>query len=273
MTKLLDSDPVISLFSSLRGKSVAVFPNTGNAGDGFIMFATLAMLRRFDVEYELFGPDSIVSGKTVLFGGGGNLIEGRYRTMADTIQANVGRNRCILLPHTILGFEGLADLTRSGFEIYLRESISYLAMLENGADSDAVHLAHDMTFYLPGLAFSDLRSKGAGTLYCLREDDERFGEESHPENVDLSLSWNGRWWTNEALCKASTYSLASAIEQFERVVTDRLHIAILSTVMGKDVHLGANSYYKNEAVFEHSMKPYFSNVEFHRSRRALLDSV
>ena len=195
----------------MRGSSVAVFPNTGNAGDGFIMYATLWMLRRFDVEYQLYGADDVVSGKTVLFGGGGNLLEGAYATMANTIRRNFDRNRCILLPHTIHGFGDLAQLTTRGFEIYLREPRSYQSMLANGACADRVHLGHDMTFYLPADHFSQFQSKGAGTLYCLRQDDERIDDETHPENVDLSLAWNGSWWTNERLCKMSTLSLAAAI--------------------------------------------------------------
>ncbi len=130
-----------------------------------------------------------------------------------------------------------------------------------------------MTFYLSQSTFSEFRCEGKGTLYCLREDEERTDDETHPENIDLSLSWNGGWWTNEALCKASTYSLAAAISKFNRVVTDRLHIAILSAMLGKEVLMGSNSYFKNEAVFEHSIKPRFPNVAFYGSRRELLISA
>ena len=91
-----------------------------------------------------------------------------------------------VLPHTIHGFSDLAQLTSRGFEIYLREPGSYESMLANGARADRVHLGHDMTFYLPADHFSQVQSKGAGTLYCLRQDDERIDDQTHPENVDLS---------------------------------------------------------------------------------------
>jgi exopolysaccharide biosynthesis predicted pyruvyltransferase EpsI len=146
-------------------------------------------------------------------------------------------------------------------------------MLANGARADRVHLAHDMTFYLPADHFSQFQSKGAGTFYCLRQDGERTDDDTHPDNVDLSLSWNGGWWTNERLCRMSTHSLAAAIAPFARVVTDRLHLAILSAMLGKEVLMGANNYYKNKAVYEHSLQPRLGNVKFYDSRGELLTAA
>ena len=55
--------------------------------------------------------------------------------------------------------------------------------------------------------------------------------------------------------------LIGALQKYEQVNTDRLHIAIAATLLGKKVKLFPNSYYKNRAVFEYSLKR-FSNVSF-----------
>ena len=52
------------------------------------------------------------------------------------------------------------------------------------------------------------------------------------------------------------------VDRFEQVNTNRLHIAILSALLGKSVNFYANSYGKNHAVYEHSMAQRFSNVKW-----------
>jgi hypothetical protein len=47
----------------------------------------------------------------------------------------------------------------------------------------------------------------------------------------------------------------------KRVVTDRLHIAIAGALLGLEVELHPNSYYKNRAVYDYSLRR-FSNVRF-----------
>lgn len=46
-----------------------------------------------------------------------------------------------------------------------------------------------------------------------------------------------------------------------RVFTDRLHVAILSAILGKDTFLYPNSYHKNRGVYEFSLRK-FPNVRF-----------
>jgi exopolysaccharide biosynthesis predicted pyruvyltransferase EpsI len=48
---------------------------------------------------------------------------------------------------------------------------------------------------------------------------------------------------------------------FRRIHTDRLHCAILSGILGRETVLYPNSYYKNGAVFAHSLSR-ISNVRF-----------
>ena len=55
--------------------------------------------------------------------------------------------------------------------------------------------------------------------------------------------------------------LIGILQKYAQVNTDRLHIAIGSTLLGKEVRLFPNSYYKNKAVFDYSLKK-FTNISF-----------
>lgn len=43
------------------------------------------------------------------------------------------------------------------------------------------------------------------------------------------------------------------LEEYKVVNTDRLHVAILASLLGKEVNFYPNSYYKNEAVYNYSL--------------------
>ncbi len=66
----------------------------------------------------------------------------------------------------------------------------------------------------------------------------------------------------EAFIHASAWYFLRAIDAFERVVTDRLQVAIGGALLGKPVQFYPGAYYKNRAVFEHSIKDKFPGVEW-----------
>lgn len=261
----------IDLLMRLRGKSVYVFPNPGNAGDGFIMFATNQLLQQFNIEFHSLQINDTVSEKIVLFGGGGNLVEGRYTSMAEAIRRNCPQNLCFILPHTIVGYNDIVAMTHDNLEIFCRERVTYENLLASGVGvPEKIHLAHDMTLYLSANELKHpFASPGRKKIACFREDNERLSSTAPHNNLDMSLSWNGDLWANAALCQHSTQSLAAAIGQYEYVATDRLHLGILSAHLGKKVLLGANNYFKNEAVYLHSIADKFPNVTFYKDREAL----
>ena len=55
-----------------------------------------------------------------------------------------------------------------------------------------------------------------------------------------------------------------AIARFETVHTNRLHVSIAAAMMGRRVHLYANSYFKNKAIHETSLSAAFPNLSFHQ---------
>lgn len=157
-----------------------------------------------------------------------------------------------------------------------------------------IHVCHDMafywspscnarttrSFYLKALsnsryakfaakqAFKGLLYAGRitdGRLLAFRDDAERTLAIPH-NNVDVSaiyasmacrVPFYDRW-----LAAAAANSLAAFLGLASEIHTNRLHIAILGTILGKSVSMFDNSYGKNRAVYEYSMRNAFSNVDF-----------
>jgi hypothetical protein len=112
---------------------------------------------------------------------------------------------------------------------------------------------HDLAFYL------ELQSKGRGDGegWLFREDIEApKGQILHRTNQDISK-----------LGKAHTPvdGFIEAIDRFETIHTNRLHVGIASALLGKKVNLYANDYFKIRAIYETSIKPFFPNVIFQQA--------
>ncbi len=53
--------------------------------------------------------------------------------------------------------------------------------------------------------------------------------------------------------KGTLSDFISSVEYAEKIFTDRLHVAILGSILGKDVTLFGNMYHKNKGVWEYSL--------------------
>ena len=256
-------DPLLKFFATLAGKKVHFFPHSGNAGDGLIMHATFELFKKFGISAEAHRQDVVAPGGIVLIGGGGNLIEGSYNDVAELVRAHQHADQVVVLPQSIIGFADILARTFENLTVFCREKVSYDLALSNGAHPERLHLAQDMALYLPTDHFSSFFQEGERTLYALRVDSESGGAlPLTAENFDLSLSWNGDIWTSPEFCEYAVKAMASFIAPYKTVVTDRLHITILSAFLGKRVFMLPNSYFKNRAVFEHSVSARFPKVQF-----------
>lgn len=258
--------------------TIYYFPNPGNAGDAAIALGTYSLFERLKITPTVISFDDLkqLKSNTILFGGGGNLVEGKYSDMHEALStALVQDNYCILLPHTILGFESIVNKCLSDkLIIFCREKTSYeLCALANSLNTKNIFLDDDMAFHISNDIIDHFKTqKGTGTAYCLRKDSESAHLVPIPtENIDISLSWNGDLWQNRELTTSVVKSLLAYLSQFESIRTDRLHIAILGSLLEKRVFLYPNSYYKNRAVYEMSLSDK-SNVFFINTSTDLLHS-
>lgn len=247
--------------SRYSGKEILYCPNPGNGGDAFIAHAAFRLFEELAIRYTVVQYDHISEGKTIFYGGGGNLIEGRYHHAHTFLSNNVGKGNTIaLLPHTIRGH---IDLLAGSSEVTVicRETISYDALRSAGLPFERLYLSEDLAFTIDPAGLAELK-KGNGTGYFMRTDLESTGMCAIPAgNLDVSMCWNGDFWIDPEFTEAVCRSIVLYLNRFETVVTDRLHVGIMGALCGKRVFLHPNDYYKNRAVYEHTLNRY-PNVTF-----------
>ena len=247
--------------SRYSGQEVLYCPNPGNGGDAFISHAAYRLFEELSIGYEVLLHEQRAEGRTILYGGGGNLIEGRYPHAHHFLANNIGRgNSIVVLPHTVRGYgEFLAEA--SDVTVICRETVSYDALRESGMPADRLLLGEDLAFTIDPADFAEIR-KGEGTGLFLRVDVESAGKMPIPQgNIDISMCWNGDLWDDPEFTAAVCRSIVLYINRFETVVTDRLHVGIMAALYGKKVILHPNDYYKVRAVYLHSLERY-RNVTF-----------
>lgn len=275
-------------------------PNPGNAGDSLIAHATYRMFRKAGLRWKLATDSDSGEGRTVVYGGGGNLGEG-YRDARDFLERHAGRcRRLVLLPHTVEGNEDLLSRLGPETHLFLREETS-LDHCKQSAPRANSHLCHDMALTLPrgedvrvgwgGIASAFLkrigdpsapsakalamlvqarlrrmdrhgriRARGA-VLEAFRTDGESKGRELPIGNRDLSKAFEtgnmDPFWAS-----LSARMLLSYVDGAALVRTDRLHVAISCCLRGVPVELHANSNFKCEAVWKHSLEGRFPNARW-----------
>lgn len=164
----------------------------------------------------------------------------------------------IVTPHSYwfykTHFPRLFKNTKQEINLYCRERYSYnLLRSMNLPNNVYVYLSHDLAFYLTKTDFRPIN--GNYDLICPRQDVEsvvnwrvQSSEDSNAIVGDISL-----------FCYFDDF--VKLIERSRRVFTDRLHVAILSAILGKETFLFPNYYHKNKGVYELTLHNY-PNVKF-----------
>lgn len=280
-----DFSDVARCLSAFRGERIVFVPNAGNAGDNLINLAACLLFDRLGLDWEPGAQATAYPGRAVVYGGGGSLVP-LYPAAAEGLRLNRRAARAVVvLPHTVRAHAGLIAELDERVTIFARETPSrdYVAAAGGGA---ALGLSHDLAFLLDRetiaglpwawaallrrrrIAWARMLVKFAWrarmvdpVLHCQRMDAEDTGATPHPLNADMSRNFA----TGDQSCPVSVNvakMLVRVIDLYDRVETNRLHIAILSAILGKPVAMRDNSYGKNRAVWEHSMRERFPNVAF-----------
>lgn len=269
---------------------VVYCPNPGNAGDALIAQATFQAFQACGIPYQIITPQQFIpDGEVVVYAGGGNLCRyyGDARAFIQRVHQAV--RKLIILPHTIEGNEDLLAGLGSQVDIICRDQVSY-QHVQRHCNRANVFLADDMAFSLqikevlqarlrrpwhwamPSAPRNDaaairayLRTwylvRRTGILYAFRTDCEAIAKHLPKNNYDLSVAF--------AYGTATTYPVLLACVHLLRLVgacrqlhTDRLHIAIAGALLGREVLFYANTYYKNQAIYDFSIKSRFPHVHW-----------
>jgi exopolysaccharide biosynthesis predicted pyruvyltransferase EpsI len=241
-------------------------------------------------------------GRVVVYGGGGNLAPFYSDASRALRWAHGRAKRIILLPHTIDGHEELLAELGPETDLICRELASYEHVRRVArsarchlADDVAFSLDVQATLacepppipawssyarkLLYRLMLSPSRSRSVATpgalrrterllerargavLHAFRTDFERTNIALPPDNRDVAdlFSLGIR---NANVCHITTLQLLRYLDLFDEVRTNRLHVAIGAALLGKRVEFHPNSYFKNRAVFEFSLRDRFPLVKW-----------
>jgi exopolysaccharide biosynthesis predicted pyruvyltransferase EpsI len=101
----------------------------------------------------------------------------------------------------------------------------------------------------------------AEVLHAFREDVEKTDVPLPRGNLDVAQVFS-HGTRSPHVCHVGAFHLLRYLDTFEEVRTNRLHVCIGAALLGKRVRLTPNSYCKNQAVWQFSMKGRFDNVEW-----------
>lgn len=232
-----------------RGVSVDFYRFPGNYGDSLIWHGTKILLNKLNINEDYVEIYSPKKNGVLFIDGGGNFVD-YYSDIKEFLSTkpNVYKE-IVILPHTIFG-ERQVDILNSlcgNVTVFCRERVSFNFLKEKYIKGN-VYLWHDCAFYnsfekIPG---------GVGVLNAFREDKESVNDTIPSDNIDVS--YNG--YATKPLD-----GLLDILRKHKEIHTDRLHVAICGALLGKEIKLYPNSYYKNKAVFEYSLQK-FPNLSF-----------
>ncbi|MEQ8848761.1 polysaccharide pyruvyl transferase family protein [Botrimarina sp.] len=101
-------------------------------------------------------------------------------------------------------------------------------------------------------------------LICMRSDHERtptpvpYGNWDLPARIPFA-------YEDVRSAEWACHTLLTRVKHYREVRTNRLHVTIAAALLGKSVRMYANSYYKNRAVFEFSLRHRFPCVQWEDS--------
>tara|TARA_R110002051_G_scaffold171759_1_gene242242 strand:+ start:90 stop:962 length:873 start_codon:yes stop_codon:yes gene_type:complete len=280
------------LLNDFKDKEVFYKANPGNGGDALIAHGAYTLFRKNGIIFRIIKPDMDLNEKVVFYAGGGNL-NNLYSDCAEFIAENHHKaNKLVLLPHTVVGNEELLQSLDKNVYIICRERKSFehvskfknlnvlliedLAFNIDPKNNFELSKTNSRLLYLMNLKsiitylikdfekFKKLLKsyKRQKVLYAFREDSERSFEPPQG-NIDVSAMVNLDGTMENPQLVAKTASIIfSFLDQFEEIYTNRLHICIASALLDKTVYFYGNSYWKNESVFEHSIKDRFKKVKW-----------
>jgi exopolysaccharide biosynthesis predicted pyruvyltransferase EpsI len=244
----------------IAGRPVLFCPNPGNWGDSLIRAGAKEFLAHYGFAYSEVPFRSILKGRkkipeviaaaggdqTVLVYGGNGALTHHYDLARSIEEFSWHFSQSIILPSTMALKQGA-----SGFhphtEIFVRDRF------ESASALPQAQFCHDMAFFLNISADDFPPGKGVGVLF--RTDKERpIDAPTVKPNLDLPRRGRSDKPINGFLKKVAS---------FETIYTDRLHVGIAGALLGREVHLYANDYFKIRAIFDSSIAPFFPKVTFH----------
>ena len=284
-------DELESFLRSLKNEEFVYVPNPGNAGDSLIAYATYLFFERLSLRYEVGDHRNVYPGRIVVYGGGGNFVD-PYKNANEFVLSNLPACRLlVILPHSVRGYRDTLAKMDSKCVVFCRERTSF-EFVKLHTSKTEVLLSHDLALSvdsdllrteaaqcsdrvsgnlkyrfralksgLKTLTYEFRNRRSPSALNAFRKDYERTNVVIQGANLDVSyVCARPEIVLKPDAARRTTARLTRLIDRFKTVRTNRLHVGILSALLGKKVELYDNSYGKVRAVYEHSLRSRFDNI-------------
>jgi CDP-glycerol glycerophosphotransferase len=228
-------------------RPVYFLPGLGNWGDGLIRAGTLKFFDEIGLEY--IETAHVSRGKrwlpwkrkgSLIYGGGGGWCNFWSQGLVTMERISHLFEEVVVLPST---FELTVDLPR--VHLFCRDQF------ESRQHAPAATFCHDMAFCLGPQDYP----AGSGTGWFLRTDKESAHR--------LPIGAGNRDLSVEGTHLSPPEPFFAAVAQYAAIHTDRLHVAIATCLLGRELHLYPGGYFKNRALFRSSIEGRFPNAHFH----------
>ena len=255
LAELREEVPDIRVFlQRYQHEDIIYIPNPGNAGDSLIAFGTIQLFNELGLRWVFGSATGIYHDKVLFYAGGGNLV-GLYDDCKIFLQNNKdNNNRIVVLPHTIKSEDVLIKSLDSNVILFCRERTSFQYVHRLARHKQNVYLSKDMAFYIQNIDKYKIKQNNTQKVcHAFRMDCEQTNISIPDDNIDLShhLNMPNNTQTN---IEPVSMRIFEYLSKFDVVRTNRLHICIAGHLLGKTVHFYPNSYYKNKAVYDYSLR-------------------
>ncbi|MER2491831.1 polysaccharide pyruvyl transferase family protein [Catenovulum sediminis] len=159
------------------------------------------------------------------------------------------------------------NITQYAKPISLRTKVNllttYIVQRLNGKKASSIKFRYIAKAFNEHRVTRHVRKTAAETktLNAFRLDEEKTNIEIPAVNYDISALFQLDV-NHPLIASCATHLMASSIARFDNVRTNRLHVAIVAALLGKNVEFYDNSYFKCRAVYEHSIKGKYPKVKF-----------
>ena len=255
------STQLLEVFQQYRDRPFVFLESGGNAGDHLIWkgadkLASVAGLNVRRLGFDAFMQATFADDEVIYIHGGGGYNpwwSGKPMTALEKVMAS-HKGVVIQGPQSVHPDEGflrervvdrIQNPTVEKLYFFCRERYSHRAMQNVLPDWVELRLDHDTAFNLDSEDLVERDETAGYTLYVIRRDKEAPGE----ADLDLTAPW-----MDPAIDTPKYKDWLRVHARAARIVTNRLHSSIAGMILGKPTTLIANSYFKNRAVWEFSLK-------------------
>ncbi len=238
------------LLTDLRGREIVALLNRGNRGDGVIHMGGRRLLSSLGVACrEFHETDDLgrMNGDVLLIYGAGALSRGTHSLPRLLMSMAPRFSEIVILPSSFDLNEprvrDFAETWNQKFTVFCRELVSFDMLRQAGVKPKALLIGHDLAFHADLSPWTARPASGRAGVF--RQDNEAaYGR--LPRNMDVIEDASyGRDTEPERLL--------DFVARFSEIHTDRTHGAITAAMMGRKVFFYRNNYFKNEAIYHHSL--------------------